>query len=169
MTKWLRFEAAVKSPHYQKMRDAAIRRLREWGHFSKHAVMQETEFDVFDDGDIRWDYIKLMIDEELGTELMPVAQSFFNAVATERGREAGLTREQEVVQFPGRFLAQGHGKKCAGYALMEERNGHFVLRYLNNKRSKAGGTVKAANKTLETAQHSIAVSKRPMQLLDDAS
>jgi hypothetical protein len=169
MTKWLRFEIALKSPYYTVIKDACIVRLEEWGKFSKRQVMEATGFDVFDDSVIRWDYIKLMIDKEKGTELVPMVQSFFNATATERGREAGLTREQEEREFPGRFIAQGHGKKCAGYALMEERNGHFVLRYLTYKRSKAGGAIKAANKTLETAQHSIAISKRPMQLLDDAS
>ena len=144
MPKWLRFEVARASEVYCKIIEDAVTKLHDVGHFAKIDVLKATGYDVFDENEIRWDYVKRIIEEDHDTELVPLASAFFKRHA----------REEEVV-FPWRFIAQGYGKKTAGFAIVSQRNGHFVTQHLRLKRARTSGAIKGADKTLHIGQRAL--------------
>ena len=142
MTKWLRYDQASKSKPYKEIANVAAERLTAGGSFQKEEVLEKTGYAVFDD--IRWDYIKRMIEEEHATELVPLAGVYFQP---RKSRDRELAGDPKI--FPARYIATGHGKKTAGYAIASEDNGHFVVEILKIKTNRARGMMKAAETTRE--------------------
>jgi hypothetical protein len=134
--KYLRFAKCKECPQHIKVRDAAVELLTTIGSFSKEVVCESTGLSSFIDS-IRWDYLVRMIEEEYSTELLPMSIELFRK---KRNTDA-------EIHFPERYIAGGHGKRTAGYAIASVENGHFLVHLLKRKRSIAEGCVKAATAT----------------------
>lgn len=143
MAKWLRYEKALASKVYRDIAADASDRLHDSGHFAKEDVLESTGYQVISD-DIRWDYIKRMIEEQYDVELVPLAFAYFKRHS-----------KKEEMTVPARFIATGYGKRTVGFALVSEQNGHLVLSHLDRKRGKIAGAVKSANKSLSKAKQAI--------------
>jgi hypothetical protein len=121
MSKFLRYRIAVQSKVYQELVEETERQLVEIGHFAKINVANRAGYAaVFDD--IRWDYIRRMIEEKHNTELIPLGPAFFKRHI-----------KKEEVSFTEKFVARGNGRGTVGYAIASEQNGHFVIHRLNLK------------------------------------
>jgi len=139
MSKWLRLESARNNKVYIEIVTEALIRLTERGSFSKDGVLEATGYDVI--GDIRWDYVVRIIEEDHDTKLMAMAESYFKRHATD-----------SEITSPEKYIAHGHGKRTAGYAIIRRENGHLVTHVLKIKEDRAIGCVKAANRTLEVGR-----------------
>jgi hypothetical protein len=144
MTKYLRFEQARESKVYREIVDECCYRLAEVGYFSKADVMDKTGYGAIDVEDIRWDYVKRIIEKEQSTELICLPSAFFKRHP-----------KTEEVRFPARYLAHGHGKRAVGFAIVSRENGHLVMQHLNLKRAKAIGHVRSANETLDMSRRAL--------------
>jgi hypothetical protein len=124
---YLRRMAALRCPIHQAIKDEASRRLAHSGVYSKEEVLEALSFEAIGDA-IRWDYVREFIQEDQGCELMPLAQSYF-------------TRHPKAEEHvnPAKFLAQGHGKKTAGYAAVTGANDHLVVARISFRRAQKNG------------------------------
>jgi hypothetical protein len=129
--RFLRRETAKKCPIHAAVLQKARDDLAEKGYFSKADIIERLQFGAIDDS-IRWDYIADFIREEDGTELIPMAERFFK-------RSNPVHRATS----PEKFMAMGHGKKTAGYALLTVDNGVYALKTLKVKRGMSNGVGKA--------------------------
>lgn len=129
MSKWLRKDKARENPHYQAILEKASADLEESGFFHKDEVLGALGYEPFA-SDMRWDYIRVFLEEEQGCELMPLAESFFKAQ-----RKAGGLDQLK----PERYLASGHGKKTAGYAAVTEENDFLVIKRVAQRKAMANG------------------------------
>lgn len=153
MSKWLRMTQAQKSPVYIAIKDTMTDRLSVAGYFEKTEVLEATGFATVADS-IRWDYLRQMIENEHHTELIPLSAQFFQKTLLIDGkrRHLGGTRRREYeLLFPEKFVASGHGKRTAGFAIASQENGHFLVRVLYRKQGQARGMVKSANRTAQIA------------------
>lgn len=127
-TKFLRRETAKKCPIHkavlQKARDHLV---EKGGWFSKEEIIEELLFGAIEDA-IRWDYIADFIREEDGVELIPMAERFFKR-----------SKSEYRINSPEKFMAMGHGKKTAGYALLSVDGGVYALKSLKVKRTLSNG------------------------------
>jgi hypothetical protein len=136
MASWYRFETAAANRVYIDIADDAAERLHRVGYFAKAEVLKATGYGIFED-DLRWDYVRRMIEEKYKTELVPLCAAFFK-------------RESKDI-VPGKLIAGGHGKRTAGYAITSQKNEHLVLARLNRRRAQADGNAEKANKTRDTS------------------
>jgi hypothetical protein len=142
MTSILRFATAQKSPIYTALAKAAIARLTEFNRCSKEQMLKDANLGVLDaDVAIHWEHVTHMVEAQMGVELMPMAASFF-----------AKHKKEEEVQKPQRYMAQGAGKRTAGWAIVTEENGHFVVRKIAYKRNQTAGAAEATNRTFLAAQ-----------------
>jgi hypothetical protein len=112
--------------------DTARRHLKGTGCFSKEEVITETNMAGVENA-IRWDYIREFLSTELGP-LVPVVSRFFK---TRPGYSHALN--------PEKFVAQGYGKKTAGFALVRDETVELATSYLINRVVVADKTVVAAD------------------------
>ena len=139
---YLRYEKAKQNKHYALLVEKAIIRLADYGNFSKAEVLEDCDFDLFDENTFRWDYVKRAIEEqdaERDTELIPLALSFF------KRRPSDPTIEP--MSLAKKWIAHGHGKKTAGYCNVSEENGDLVIEQLIIKTGRANGMIKSREKT----------------------
>jgi len=145
MSKFLRRATAEKSPTYMAVRDEALALLKTSSSFRKDTVITRLRLEVFADA-IRWDYIRSMIQDELGgVDLIPVAEAYFQARILINGRMESNTKELRK-RLPERFVASGHGKKTTGYVTVVPENNHFVVVVARRKDAQAMGSKRAAEK-----------------------
>lgn len=131
MSKFLRREVARACPVHTAVLATAVDDLAKFGAFSKTDILQRLRLTAMEDS-IRWDYIRGFIEAEHGETLMALAAAYF---------KRHKTQEEEV--NPAKFMALGHGKKTEGFAVVSEKNGHFVLRLLASKQTLKNGVAKA--------------------------
>src|SRR6478736_782533 len=129
---YIQRKTALACPVHMAIKQAAVERLTDKGVFSKEKVLEETNMLAMAEA-IRWDYVREFIEEEHGCELMPLAASYFKR----------HQKEDEHIK-PEKYLAQGHGKKTAGYAAVTNANDHLVICRIKYRAAVANGTVKAA-------------------------
>jgi hypothetical protein len=124
---YLRRLAALRCPIHQGIKNEASNLLAHSGCFSKEEVLKALNFEAVSDA-IRWDYIREFIQDDQGCELVPLAASYF-------------TRHPKVEEHvnPAKFLAQGHGKKTAGYAAVTGANDHLVVARISFRRAQKDG------------------------------
>lgn len=135
--KYLRYERAQSLPAYMKLVAECTLELTQHGCFSKQPVVDRAGLTGVD-GDIRWDYVVRMIEEQESTELIAMAPAFFKR----------HKKEVEALK-PAAFMATGSGRKTAGYAIVSKQNGHFVVHRLKLKRAMATGLTASAQRTVE--------------------
>ena len=186
MTKWLRYNDAVANPVYQTLIEACVDRLtdRGPGHFEKKEVVKACRLDVFDDSVFRWDYIKLYIEREYHTELVPLVHAYFNrrniAARLLEMQEAEAAAAREVAVDPdaddpnraaklrtiaSKYIALGHGKKTAGFCIAIPVNGHFYRKHLETKAARGIGCLTNANDGLHIGQQAGIPELMPKQSL----
>lgn len=139
MVKFLRFAKAQSNHVYMEIADYAVERLIANGFFIRDEVLERTGYDA--GFDIRWDYVRRIIEEKHDTELIPLGPRF-------------LSRHQlqDEQQFTERFIAGGNGRKCVAYANATQKNGHFILMRLKVKGRIADGLAKSVQRTVAIAQ-----------------
>ena len=133
--KYLRFEKAVVSVIYITIVKEAELRLEDHGTFIKDEVIRRVGYDAIGD-DIRWDYVRLIIERTHDTELIPLAPSFMKR-----------HKKEEELRFTEKFIARGNGRRTIGYANACPQNGHFVIHRLKTKLKTAEGFTKSADRT----------------------
>jgi len=140
-TKFLRKVTARACPIHMAVMDRVQDVLLENGYFSKDEVLEQLRFMAVSDS-IRWDYIREFIQDELGIELVPIVSRFFKAyVRDASGNRIKTSVERRI--SPEKYLAQGNGKKTAGYCSVELDGGTLAIRRLGQKKSMANGVGKA--------------------------
>jgi len=151
MSKYLRRDVAEASKIYQDIKNRAIGHLKKTGAFRKDHVVDELDLIPFADS-IRWDYVRDMIRGEAeGLDVIPMADSYFRSRV--KVDDAMVRNTSELQQsLPERFIAMGHGKKTAGYALVEPRNGHFIVVVARNKFARATGVKASAERFTSKAR-----------------
>jgi hypothetical protein len=140
--KRLCYEEAKELHEYQSLKAAIVDALMLRGRFSKEEIAKTCQLSSFVDS-IHWDYLVRMIKEEYGDELMPMAQSYFKK----------HRKDKPEIDFPGTYIATGHGKKTYGYALANRTNGHFVLYTLETKKNRRDGVHKAVEELEHYCTH----------------
>jgi|SRR5215207_943646 len=130
--KFIKYATATKCRIHLEIVHAAVDQLAHQGFFSKEEVLRVTGYDLFEDA-IHWDHVRRMIEEQHKTDLMPLAQAFFN-----RKR-----KDPSPIDEPGRYLAGGTGKKTAGFAMVSEDNGPLVRWSLEHAKQCIRGKSKA--------------------------
>ena len=135
MAKYLRYSAALASKVYLEIVMQAELRLADHGTFSKHEVVKDSGFEPFE-SEIRWDYVRRMIEEKHDTELIPLAPSYYRRHS-----------KQEELEFTEKFVAKGNGRHTVGYCVASERNGHFVIHRLELKMRMANAFIESAERT----------------------
>jgi len=140
MTKWIRKETIKDCPVHTAIREEASKLLSEKGTFSKSEVITITCMKSVADA-VRWDYIRELIEEDQGCELIPLASSFFNRHTA-----------SDEQKHPERYMAMGHGKKTAGYAAVTLQNEHFVVKKLEHRHAVANGVGRAFDAYLDQVQ-----------------
>jgi hypothetical protein len=150
-SKWVKYEKAKASALYHELEKICIDRLAAHGAFEKDEVTAAAGMEVFADA-IRWDYIARMITDSGGGQLIPMAGSFFK-----RHKAA------HALEFPGKYIATGHGKKTEGYALANRENGHFVIYRLVQKQNIEAGVHRQVESFKQTAMR-IGVIQSPILL-----
>ena len=133
--KYLRFEKAVASIIYVTVVKEAELRLEDHGTFIKDDVIRRVGYDAIGD-DIRWDYVRLIIERKHDTELIPLAPSFLKR-----------HKKEEELKFTEKFIARGNGRRTIGYANACPQNGHFIIHRLRTKLKTAEGFSNSAQKT----------------------
>lgn len=139
---------------HQKVLAAARKALLADGCFHKEDIMKEAK-DVFLIDAVRWDWIvrKLTADKSFpggGVELISVAEFFFKASAkTKAAMNTDYTYKHED-SFPGKYVAQGYGKRTAGWVLATFAEGRFALYKAELSKKNADGRTKQ-NQALGTA------------------
>jgi hypothetical protein len=133
--KYLRYEKAIASKVYREIVDECVVRLNDHGTCIKQDVLDRTGYDAVSD-DLRWDYIRRMIETSYDTELIPLAPSFMKR-----------HRKQEEITFTERFVARGNGRRTIGYANASQQNGHFVIHRMMMKTKMAKGFTESAERT----------------------
>jgi len=127
MSKWLRKEKARACPVHMQVLEASAKQLELHGVFNKDTVLSGLNLSAMTDA-IRWDYIREFLQDEQGCELVPLAAAYF--------KRHKVTEEHVN---PAKFLAQGHGKKTAGYAAVVPDNDHLVVERLKCRQAMANG------------------------------
>lgn len=135
MMKYLRFEKAMQSKVYRELVDEAMMILSDFGVFAKQDVINRAGYDAIAD-DIRWDYVRRIIEDSHDTELIPLAPRYFKR-----------HKHDEEVRFTELYVAKGNGKKTVGYATACEENGHFVIHRIKFKKKLADAFMKSAERS----------------------
>lgn len=129
------FDSCSKSPVYLAIRDAAVNTITIKGSFEKNDILKQTGFDVVA-ASINWNFIRRMIEQEHKTKLLPMAARFFSCPREFRKK---FPRDR----YPGKYMATGSGKSCAGYAAVTRENGEFVIHDITIKTARANGIHKS--------------------------
>lgn len=121
----------AESELHQKVLKACTDALVNVGQFRKARIMDEVNDAAMIDS-VRWDWIVRKIRKGNSmpsgkVELIAVAESFFKA---DRKKKAAMhvdyvTKESD--SFPGKYVAQGCGKRTAGWVLATFAEGRFAL------------------------------------------
>ena len=115
--KWLRKERARLCPIHQAVFKWKTRKnctLTAISTSGKQA--QQLSFEAVAEA-IRWDYISEFIRDDLSEEIVPLAQAFWTGTKADKAAKRKITPELRK-KNPGAYLAMGHGKRTAGYALV---------------------------------------------------
>jgi hypothetical protein len=149
MVKFVKFSTVLQTPLYQEIIRQCVIRLEVSPYvFRKDEVMEAANAVPFADS-INWSFVqrwleegddKALVDGPLPEgygegSLIPVVGSFWD------GRD-GVSREdipEDRMKHPGKYIAQGHGKRTAGYALVCEENGELALKVQRIKCARARG------------------------------
>ena len=125
----------TESALYNEVLVACETALLNSGQFHKREIMKGCHNEAFTEV-IRWDWVVKKI--EAGhrmpggeVHLIPVAESFFKAKSSKE-KAAMLLDESDPAytkdsSFPGKFVAQGYGKRTAGWVLGTFAGGRFAL------------------------------------------
>lgn len=146
MAKFLRFDKAVQSKVYSEIVQECEIKLEDKGYFAKIDVIDGAGYDAIAD-DIRWDYVRRMIEERHETELIPLAPSYFKR-----------HRRDEEKQFTEKFVARGNGRRTVGYANASEQNGHFVIHRIKIKTKMSVAFATSAERTRQIGIRQGAIS-----------
>lgn len=140
--KYLRFEEALKSKVYTDIIDEASKRLMDDDEhlFKKDEVLEATGYWAVADS-IRWDYIRKALEDKHGTELIPLASSFFKKGAK---RNIGGDIAKSYISGAG-----GGPKGTHGYALVCKENGDLIHTALEHKNLSIQGQAKRTKKFVE--------------------
>lgn len=136
-TKWLHKTTARKCPVHQAVTERAGALLARNGCFRKDKVLSDINLSTMAES-IRWDYIRLFLEEDQGCELVPVAETYFKK----------HTMAEEFLS-PEKFIASGHGKKTAGFCAVNEYNDHLVICRVKQRKHMANGVGKKFYEYLE--------------------
>jgi len=185
---YVRKEAARLSPVYQDIVSRCLYELRMVGYFKKSTVVRGelippderdagdlkmlppppeepeqlalfaelpiTDHRVFEDA-IKWEFVRDFLKEATGAELVPICGAFFTRKRT----------SEAVHNTPEKFIAQGHGKKTAGYASVNYANGDLTIRRISQRAAQAKGHVQSVVRLTENAERNgVELPKEPDQL-----
>jgi len=157
---------AKKSPIYKSIIEMAIKIGQRKKLFSKKEVLKAAKLDVLDPETLSWNIIRQIIEEDPrmipeegdlpSTQLIPIVEIYTKQTIPYKGDDD--TEEHDVnprvlaLKIPRKFIATGGGKTTAGYALITESTSPLFIAYLDIKKAKADGTMKAHDKTLKIGQ-----------------
>ena len=155
MSKYVRRHAVRECAIHQSVMELATQRLEKDGAFHKAEVIDELGLRVMEDS-IRWDYVRDFIQEDQGSELVPVAAKYFKQ----------HTKNEELAN-PEKFIATGYGKKTAGFVSVIAENDHLTVRRLQQRQALANGVGEAFRNYAEAVQgRRIAIGVvKPQELL----
>jgi hypothetical protein len=135
--KYLHRKVARGCPIHTAVLETAVDQLVDFGVFSKDKVVDALNFGAIADS-IRWDYIREFIQEEQGADLVPLASTYF--------KHHKATEERVN---PARFIAQGNGKKTAGYAAVIPANDHLVIHRIKQRKAISNGVAESFHEYLD--------------------
>jgi hypothetical protein len=146
MSKFLRRNIALQSKIYQELQAEARNQLSLHGCFAKADVIKACGFEAVEDS-IRWDYIREFLEHDEGCELVPVVSLYFMSPKTKE------RRENPIELKPEKYLAQGWGKKTAGFvSVKSDENAQLVVVRLLQRAASAEGAKKKVQKFQRDAQ-----------------
>jgi len=135
--KFLRKATAKKCPIHKVVLDSVQDALVEVGYFSKDEILEGLDFTAVSES-IRWDYIREFIQSDLDIELVPVVSRFFKAYVKDASGNRVKTSDERKIR-PEKYLAQGNGKKTAGYCNITLDEGTLAVRRLAQKKAMTNG------------------------------
>lgn len=141
MGKFIKKVTALRCPIHSAVLEECGKQLVDKGYFNKDQVIEKLRFTAIEDS-IRWDYLAHFLAEpELGHnfEVVPVAQKFFKSTKADRDRAAEEVDSRGRLGNFGQYLAGGHGKKTAGYAVVNFEGGRLALKRAQNYKSMSNG------------------------------
>lgn len=174
---YIRRETVKECPVHLAILDKAQDHLIENGYFSKEEVLEGIGMPAMADY-VRWDYIidflkegiKVRVDssgqkyvDETNAEkyeVVPLAKSFWR----KRNYKKKLaSTPQNRRENPEQFIALGHGKKTAGYALVDFEDGIMAVRQLAHKEAIRNGAAQAFR------QYTLALLERDIPEIPDGA
>ena len=162
--KWLRKTKARVCPIHQAVLQSACDELHKHGYFSKDEVLEGLGFGAVAEA-IRWDYIAEFIRDEEDEEIVPLAQAFWTGTKADKAAKRQITPELRK-KNPGAYLAMGHGKRTAGYALVSVDDHRLAVKHLAFKRSLANGVGTSFREFATELQKRNALEGSDMRLID---
>jgi len=163
--KFLRKVAARKCPIHQAVLDKLQDKLLTTGYFSKDEVLEDLRFSAMSES-IRWDYLREFVEEDLSIELIPVVSRFFKAYVKDSSGARVKTTAERVVS-PEKYIAQGNGKRTAGYCSIEVDGGGLAIRRLSQKKAMTNGVGKAYMQFVEALASKGIADDSTQALLED--
>jgi hypothetical protein len=182
MGAFIKKSTALKCPVHLAVVDKAQDALMGNGYFNKERILERTGMIAMQES-IRWDYIADFIKAGIaikkddngeqyadltvdGCELVPLAQSFWNKKPKgDVPASTAITR----MKFPEKYIAMGHGKKTAGYALVDFEDGVMALRQLDHKEAMSNGTAKAFKKYADALVRRNILEQKYTKKIEDKS
>ena len=162
--KWLRKEKAWLCPIHQAVLEATLDELHNNGYFHKQQVLEQLSFEAMAVA-IRWDYIAEFIRDDLSEEIVPLAEPFWTGTAADKAAKRTITPELRK-KNPGAYLAMGHGKKTAGYALVSVDDHRLAVKHLEFRRSLANGVGTSFREFATELQKRNALKGSDLRLID---
>jgi len=162
--KWLRKEKARLCPIHQAVLEATLDELHSHGYFHKQEVLEQLSFEAVAEA-IRWDYISEFIRDDLSEEIVPLAQAFWTGTKADKAAKRKITPELRK-KNPGAYLAMGHGKRTAGYALVSVDDHRLAVKHLAFKRSLANGVGTSFRDFATELQKRNAIHGSDLRLID---
>ena len=162
--KWLRKEKARLCPIHQAVLQTTLDELHTHGYFHKQEVLEQLSFDAVAEA-IRWDYISEFIRDDLSEEIVPLAQAFWTGTKADKAAKRKITPELRK-KNPGAYLAMGHGKRTAGYALVSVDDHRLAVKHLSFKRNLANGVGTSFREFATELQKRHALQGSDLRLID---
>ena len=138
--------------------------LHSHGYFHKQEVLEQLSFEAVAEA-IRWDYISEFIRDDLSEEIVPLAQAFWTGTKADKAAKRKITPELRK-KNPGAYLAMGHGKRTAGYALVSVDDHRLAVKHLAFKRSLANGVGTSFRDFATELQKRNAIQGSDLRLID---
>jgi len=129
-----------KCPIHAMVVDQCKLELAQHGYFSKKGVLKTTN--LFGIGaSIRWDYVRTIINEDLGESLQAMSKKFFEGELIYKNKDSKQKTRitYDPKKNPEKCAALGHGKVTHGYALVSIGGGKIASLQIQNKLNIAEG------------------------------